>query len=132
MLIVLFIVLSISFISAKITIKLSEKTIVDHFFHQLLLDIQMAQTFAMENRTNVIVSFSSKNNYQIYYHFEDIIEFREFPSIVELDYDASHMTAFRLNHNGEIDKFGKIIFNTPFGQKTLVVYIKKGRVRYVE
>lgn len=132
MLLVLFIVLSISFICSIITVKMSEKVIVDQFFHQLILDIQMAQTLAMENKKYVIVSLSSMNNYQVYYSLDNVLIVREFPDLIEFNAEASDLHTLRINQNGHNDKFGKIIFNTPFGQKTLMVYISKGRVRYVE
>lgn len=132
MLIVLFIIFTISFVSAKITIKMSEKAIVDYFFHQLLLDIQMAQTMATEKQRNVIIHFSSNNNYQIHHNLEDVIAYREIPNIIQFNAEASDMITIRINHKGHIEKFGKVIFNTPFGKKTLMIYIAKGRARYVE
>lgn len=132
MLIVLSIVLMISFVGVKFSIQLSEKAMVDQFFHQLLLDIQMAQNIAMEEQRPCVVSFSNQNHYKIYYTLDEVVLERKFPPHVVLDTESSYLNVIRYGRNGETNLFGKVIFKTPFGKKTLVVYIGKGRVRYVE
>lgn len=131
MLLVLMIVLLIGTICSSFSIKMTEKMIVDHFFRQLKLDIQMAQMWAMEHQRGCFVSFSSSNRYQIYHQLDEILVEREFPEMVTLN-QGSQLKTIRFSATGHANNFGTIVFQTPFGQKNLIIYIDKGRIRYVE
>ncbi|MFC7684726.1 competence type IV pilus minor pilin ComGD [Ureibacillus sp. GCM10028918] len=131
-LLVLFIFLLISSIVFQITVKLSEKRAVDQFFQQLVLDIQEMQARAIHNEETIYVQFYNDNHYKVFdvSTGETILE-KDFPSNIKLDI-YSNLKRFIINPKGEVSPFGTIKFDTPYGKKDLIIYIKEGRMRLVE
>lgn len=131
MLIVLSIVMTISLICIKVSMKVSEKIVVDHFFNQLLLDIQTTQQLAKEKERICILSFSSLNRYRVYHQLDEILLEREIPPCIKFEIE-SNLKSIQFNPNGSIRKFGTLKFYTPYGERYVVLNIQKGRIRYVE
>jgi len=131
MLLVLMVVLLIGGITSSFSIKLTEKMIVDQFFHQLKLDIQMAQMWAIEHERGCYVSFSSSNKYKIFHQMNDVLLEREIPELITLS-DVSTLSTLSINSRGAVRNFGTLTFHTPVGVKFLIINIDKGRIRYVE
>ncbi|MED3660741.1 competence type IV pilus minor pilin ComGD [Ureibacillus sp. FSL K6-8385] len=131
MLLVLMIVLLIGSVSSTFSIKMTEKMLVDQFFHQLKLDIQMAQMWAMEHQKSCFVSFSSSNTYKVHHQLDEVILERKLPDTISIDPDSNLLT-LRIGADGSVDNFGTITFQTGLGTKYIIVNIDKGRIRYVE
>lgn len=132
MLLVLFIITTISSIVFQFSIKLTEKREVEEFFNQLLLDIQRVQALAIEEERTITFVFHDKNIYKAYYEFggKSILE-KSFPTGIELNI-YSNLKEIVFYSSGEIGKFGTVLFNTPFGEKRLIVNMQKGRLRLAE
>nr|MBO2506518.1 hypothetical protein [Bacilli bacterium] len=131
MLLVLMIVSLIGMIGVTIPVKMTEKMIVEQFFHQLKLDIQMAQMWALENEKGCYVSFSSSNSYRIYHQMNDVLIERKIPDMISIN-DFSNLSTLSINTRGGVKNFGTITFQTPYGEKSIIINIDKGRIRYVE
>ncbi|MDN4493315.1 competence type IV pilus minor pilin ComGD [Ureibacillus aquaedulcis] len=131
-LLVLFIFLLISSIVFQITVKISEKRVVDHFFQQLILDIQEMQALAIQREEKIHIQFYNSNHYKAFgvYSGETLLE-KDFPSNIQLEI-YSNLKRFIIDPKGEISPFGTIKFYTPYGETNLVIYIKEGRMRLVE
>ena len=132
MLLVLFIVLLTSSIVFKITLTMTEKRVVNQFFQQVMLDIQEIQSLAIAINEPFNVQFYTNNHYKGYSIFSgEIIFERDFPKNITLEV-TSNLKYFMVHPNGDVSNFGTIRFNTNFGQKNLIIYIKEGRMRIVE
>ncbi|MFP3918760.1 type II secretion system protein [Lysinibacillus telephonicus] len=132
MLIVLFIVVTISSIVFQFTIKLTEKRVVEQFFNEVMLDIQRVQALAIEEGRTITFVFIDNNTYKAYYELggKSILE-KSFPKGIELNI-YSNLKKIEFYPSGEIGKFGTVLFNTPFGEKRLIVNMQKGRLRLNE
>ncbi|MFC5559264.1 competence type IV pilus minor pilin ComGD [Ureibacillus thermophilus] len=131
MLLVLMIVLLIGGITSSFSIKVTEKMIVDQFFHQLKLDIQMAQMWAIEHEKSCYVSFSSAKKYKIFHQMNEVLLEREIPELITFS-NLSTLSTLSINSKGIVRNFGTLTFHTPDGVKLLIINIDKGRIRYVE
>ncbi|KGR74610.1 competence type IV pilus minor pilin ComGD [Ureibacillus sinduriensis] len=131
-LLVLSIVLLTTSAIFQITLTLSEKRIIDQFFHQLILDIEEMQARAIENEETIFIQFNNDNRYraQSVSSGEVLLE-KNFPNNIELDI-YSNLKRFVISPKGEVSHFGTIRFDTPDGGKNLIIYIKEGRMRLVE
>lgn len=131
MLIVLFIVVVISSITFHFTNYFAEKREIDYFFFQLQLDIGRAQALATEIGGTVDVVFLDDNTYKIYHKWDEIILERKFPKNVQMNF-YSKFKRIRFDSLGEVQEFGSVSFKTSLGDRHLIIYISKGRSRYVE
>lgn len=131
-LLVLFIVLLTTSIVFQITVTISDKRLVDQFFQQLMLDIHEMQARAIENEEAIYIQFYNSNHYKALSVFsEEVLLERDFPPNIKLDI-YSNLKRFIINPTGEVSNFGTIRFDTPYGEKKLIIYIKEGRMRLVE
>lgn len=129
MMLVLFIVVTISSVVLHFTIKITEKRVVDQFLNQVLFDLQRIQALAIEEETSITFVFNDNNTYKAYYDLGgvNILE-RSFPAGIELNI-FSNLKKIDFYSTGEVGKFGSILFKTPFGEKRLIVNMQKGRLR---
>lgn len=132
MLIVLFIIVTISSLVFQFTIKITEKRVVEQFFSQVMLDFQRVQALAIEEGRTITFVFIDNNTYKAYYDLggNSILE-KSFPKGIELNI-YSNLKKIEFHPSGEVGKFGTILFNTPFGEKRLIVNMQKGRLRLNE
>lgn len=128
---VLMIVVLVGMLGTTFSFKMTEKMVVEQFFHQFTLDIQMAQMLALEKQRSCFVSFVNQDTYRIYHQLDEVILERKLPEIIEFD-QYSNLLTLRIDPDGNVKNFGKFTFYTPFGQKHIVININKGRIRYVE
>ncbi|MEK4494588.1 competence type IV pilus minor pilin ComGD [Ureibacillus sp. FSL W8-0352] len=128
---VLMIVVLVGMLGTTFSFKMTEKMVVEQFFHQFTLDIQMAQMLALEKQRSCFVSFVKQDTYRIYHQLDEVILERKLPEIIEFD-QYSNLLTLRIDPDGNVKNFGKFTFYTPFGQKHIVININKGRIRYVE
>jgi len=132
MLLVLFMVLLTSSIVFQLSLKVSEKRIVDQFFQQLILDIQEMQALAIEKEQTVNFQFYNSNRYVAYQGLNsNLLLDKDFPKNINFNI-YSNLKRFRINPSGDVADFGTLQFDTPFGQVDLIIYIKEGRIRLVE
>ncbi|MFJ8236982.1 competence type IV pilus minor pilin ComGD [Ureibacillus sp. NPDC094379] len=130
MLLVLFILGMISSVIFQLSFKYTEKQETELFFNQLLLDLQSIQSLAIETRKTTYVSFE-ENHYRVYHQPTDPFIKRNFPDDITFN-KYSNLKLITFTSVGEILRFGKLIFYTPFGTKELMIYIEKGRMKFVE
>ena len=132
MLLVLTIIGIITSIVCHVTLSISEKRNIDQFFNQLIFDIQNMQALAIKEEEKIAINFNSSNAYYAYYDLKDEkIITRTYPEGVKLN-NYSNLKLLLITSNGNISKFGTLIFNTPYGERKLIVYIQEGRLRLVE
>lgn len=131
MLLVLYIVLLTSSLSVHAISGISEKRSVDQFFQQLMLDVQSAQATAIEKKSTVTIRFLS-NKVEASVAAEGAVIFEyEFPENITF-IQLSNLKTIIINANGNIRDFGRLKFNTPFGQIHLILNIQEGRMRLSE
>lgn len=131
-LLVLSIVLLTTSVIFQITVTLSEKRVVDQFFQQLMLDIEEMQARAIENEETIFIQFNNDNRYKaLSVSSGEVILEKSFPDKIKLDI-YSNLKRFVISPKGEVSHFGTIRFETPYGRKNLIIYIKEGRMRLVE
>lgn len=130
-LLVLFIFLLITSIVFQVTVTLSEKRAIDQFFNQLMMDIHEMQARAKGNGETIFIQFDNGNHYKATsVSSGEIILEKDFPHNIQLDI-YSNLKRFIINSKGEVSDFGTVRFNTPSGNKNLIIYIKEGRMRLV-
>ncbi len=113
---------------------LTEKQEVDQFFQQLLFDIQEMQAHAIETQQTIIIQIYNYNQYKGYYALaagDNEIFLKDIPKSIQFD-TTSNLKRIIINPNGDVNEFGTMKFNTPFGETHLITYIKEGRMRLVE
>ncbi len=130
-LLVLLVLVIVSLIISRISVKAFEKQAIEQFFKQVSLDIQQMQTLAMKEGVYTTIQFIDNNNtYKGFLHNEhNNPEFeRTFPEGITLNY-YSNLKSIKFNKFGDVHDFGKIIFFTPEGHREVIVNIEKGRLR---
>ena len=130
MIFVLFIVMSLTGIVTKLSMKVSEVKEIERFFTQLQLDVHFTQMVSMERKEYFFIRFNDKTkSYSINDYKNDIFYERNFPKNTELLTGLSTIVQILYNENGNVSKAGTIYFKTPYGNKKVVVTLGVGRVR---
>ncbi|MBG9455861.1 competence protein ComG [Lysinibacillus sphaericus] len=130
MLIVLFIVMCLSAIVVKYSLKAAETRELEQFFTQIQLDIQYIQTYSMHQREYISMKFESSSKRYIIKKdiFTELYE-RPFPKGVEFMPASSSIYTIMYNYNGNIMTPGTVYFKTPQGIKKVVITLGRGRSR---
>lgn len=130
MLLVLFIVMCLTGIVTKISLKVAEAKEIERFFAQLQLDIQYIQMSSMLLQGDVSMRFESPTNrYLIRKDMNTIYYERPFPKNVEFVPGRSTFVILRYNANGNVSRAGTLLFYTPQGEKKVIITLGAGRVR---
>lgn len=130
MLFVLFIVMCLTGIVTKMSMKVSEAKEIEHFFTQLQLDIQFIQMSSVEQKDYYSIKFLSPATY---YSIKknsnvDVYE-RPYPKNVEFLSGKSTFVSITYKANGNVSRAGTLFFKTPIGEKKVVITLGAGRVR---
>ncbi|MEK5232482.1 competence type IV pilus minor pilin ComGD [Lysinibacillus sp. FSL K6-0232] len=131
MLIVLVIVMSLTAIVLKFSLKTAETRELERFFTQLQLDIQYIQTYSMNQRQYIAMTFEggTANRYVIQKNaFTNIYE-RPFPKGVAFLPEESTMYMLVYNGKGNVMTAGTLSFKTPQGKKKVIITLGRGRAR---
>ena len=130
MLIVLFIVMCLSAIVVKYSVKAEETRELERFFTQIQLDLQYIQTYSMHQREYISMKFeSSSKRYIIKKDFYTELYERPFPKGVEVILSTSSIYTIMYNYNGNVMTPGAVYFKTPQGTKKVVITLGRGRSR---
>ncbi|MGE7676405.1 competence type IV pilus minor pilin ComGD [Lysinibacillus sp. NPDC094403] len=130
MLIVLFIVMCLSAIVVKYSLKAEEARELKQFFTQIQLDIQYIQTYSMHHKEYTSMKFeSSSKRYIIKKDFYTEVYERPFPKGVEFMPSSSSIYTIIYNYNGNVMTPGTVSFKTPQGIKKVVITLGRGRSR---
>lgn len=130
MLLVLFIVMCLTGIVTKISLKVAEAKEIERFFTQLQLDIQFLQMYTMQQQVYVSMKFEAPTNrYVIKKDMYTIDYERPFPKNVEFLSGISTFVTVMYNPNGNVSRAGTLYFQTPGGIKKVIITIGVGRVR---
>ncbi|GAB0170575.1 competence type IV pilus minor pilin ComGD [Lysinibacillus sp. CTST325] len=130
MLIVLFIVMCLSAIVVKYSVKAEETRELERFFTQIQLDLQYIQTYSMHQREYISMKFeSSSKRYIIKKDFYTELYERPFPKGVEVILSTSSIYTIMYNYNGNVMTPGTVYFKTPQGTKKVVITLGRGRSR---
>ena len=130
MLFVLFIVICLSTIVVKYSLKAAETRELEQFFTQIQLDIQYIQTYSMHQGEYISMKFENSSKRYIIKKdiFTELFE-RPFPKGVELIPSSSSIYTIIYNFNGNIMTPGTVYFKTPQGTKKIVITLGRGRSR---
>ncbi|MFJ7979145.1 competence type IV pilus minor pilin ComGD [Lysinibacillus xylanilyticus] len=130
MLFVLFIVICLSTIVVKYSLKAAETRELKQFFTQIQLDIQYIQTYSMQQGEYISMKFESSSKRYIIKKdiFTELFE-RPFPKGVELIPTSSSIYTIIYNFNGNVMTPGTVYFKTPQGTKKIVITLGRGRSR---
>ncbi|MGG2073166.1 competence type IV pilus minor pilin ComGD [Lysinibacillus irui] len=129
-LIVLFLIMSLTAIVSKFSFKLAEMKELERFFTQMQLDIQYIQTYSMSQRQYIALKMeSSTNRYVIQKDFYTTLYERPFPKGVEFLPAESSIHTLIYNYNGNVMSAGTIAFKTSWGKKKVIITIGRGRAR---
>ncbi|MGE7129371.1 competence type IV pilus minor pilin ComGD [Lysinibacillus xylanilyticus] len=130
MLFVLFIVICLSTIVVKYSLKAAETRELEQFFTQIQLDIQYIQTYSMQQGEYISMKFESSSKRYIIKKdiFTELFE-RPFPKGVELIPTSSSIYTIIYNFNGNVMTPGTVYFKTPQGTKKIVITLGRGRSR---
>lgn len=130
MLFVLFIVICLSTIVVKYSLKAAETRELEQFFTQIQLDIQYIQTYSMQQGEYISMKFESSSKRYIIKKdiFTELFE-RPFPKGVELIPSSSSIYTIIYNFNGNVMTPGTVYFKTPQGTKKIVITLGRGRSR---
>ena len=130
MIFVLFIVMCLTGIVTKLSMKVSEAKEIEHFFTQLQLDIHFTQMVSIERKEYFFIRFDGKTkSYSINDYKNEVFYERNFPKNTELLTSLSTLVLILYNENGNVSKAGTIYFKTPYGNKKVVITLGVGRVR---
>ena len=130
MLLVLFVVMCLTGIMTKMSMKVSEAKEIEHFFTQVQLDIQFIQMASVEQKDNYSIKFLAPATYYIIKKNSNIDVYeRPYPKNVEFLSGKSTFVTFTYKANGNVSKAGTLFFKTPIGEKKVVVTLGAGRVR---
>ncbi|MEY9973190.1 competence protein ComGD [Lysinibacillus sp. RC46] len=130
MIIVLFIVMCLSAVVVKYSVKAEETRELERFFTQIQLDLQYIQTYSMHQREYISMKFeSSSKRYIIKKDFYTELYERPFPKGVEVILSSSSITTIIYNYNGNVMTPGTVYFKTPQGTKKVVITLGRGRSR---
>ena len=98
------------------------------FFQLLVHDIYFAQSESYRLQSAVMVAFrESSQSYDVVLNIHEAPIKRKMPQSVKLK-KTSNITEIYYSANGSILKSGTMRFETSTGERTLVVYLGKGRV----
>ena len=130
MLFVLFIVMCLTGIVTKMSMKVSEAKEIERFFTQLQLDIHFTQMTSIEKKEYFFIRFNGQTkSYSIKdYSNKNIFE-RTFPKNVDFLSSVSTLITILYNEKGHVSKAGTLYFKTPYGIKKVVITLGVGRVR---
>jgi len=130
MLFVLFIVICLSTIVVKYSLKAAETRELEQFFTQIQLDIQYIQTYSMHKGEYISMKFESSSKRYIIKKdiFTELFE-RPFPKGVEVIPSSSSIFTIIYNFNGNVMTPGTVYFKTPQGTKKIVITLGRGRSR---
>ncbi|MGE7912236.1 competence type IV pilus minor pilin ComGD [Lysinibacillus xylanilyticus] len=130
MLFVLFIVMCLSTIVVKYSLKAAETRELEQFFTQIQLDIQYIQTYSMHKGEYISMKFESSSKRYIIKKdiFTELFE-RPFPKGVEVIPSSSSIYTIIYNFNGNVMTPGTVYFKTPQGTKKIVITLGRGRSR---
>ncbi|WP_328009335.1 competence type IV pilus minor pilin ComGD [Lysinibacillus xylanilyticus] len=130
MLFVLFIVICLSTIVVKYSLKAAETRELEQFFTQIQLDIQYIQTYSMQQGEYISMKFESSSKRYIIKKdiFTELFE-RPFPKGVEVIPSSSSIYTIIYNFNGNVITPGTVYFKTPQGTKKVVITLGRGRSR---
>ncbi|MCY9549559.1 competence type IV pilus minor pilin ComGD [Lysinibacillus xylanilyticus] len=130
MLFVLFIVICLSTIVVKYSLKAAETRELEQFFTQIQLDIQYIQTYSMQQGEYISMKFESSSKRYIIKKdiFTELFE-RPFPKGVEVIPSSSSIYTIIYNFNGNVMTPGTVYFKTPQGTKKIVITLGRGRSR---
>ncbi|KOP70477.1 competence protein ComG [Lysinibacillus sp. FJAT-14745] len=130
MLMVLFIVMCLSAIVVKYSLKAEETRELERFFTQIQLDVQYIQTYSMHQREYISMKFESSSKRYIIKKdiFTELYE-RPFPKGVEFMPASSSIYTIIYNYNGNVMTPGTVSFKTPQGIKKVVITLGRGRSR---
>ncbi|MFJ7953429.1 competence type IV pilus minor pilin ComGD [Lysinibacillus sp. NPDC096418] len=130
MLLVLFIVMCLTGIVTKISMKVAEAKEIERFFTQLQLDIQYIQMYTMQQRAYVSMKFEAPTNRYIVKKDMYTIDYeRPFPKKVEFLSGRSTFVTIMYNEKGNVSRAGTLYFETPDGIKKVIITLGVGRVR---
>ena len=130
MIFVLFIVMCLTGIVTKLSMKVSEAKEIDRFFTQLQLDIHFTQMASIERKEFFFIRFDGQTkSYSIKDYSNETIYERILPKNIEIMTDLSTIVKILYNENGNVAKAGTIHFKTPYGNKKVVITLGVGRVR---
>ncbi|WP_155591547.1 competence type IV pilus minor pilin ComGD [Lysinibacillus cavernae] len=130
LLIVLFLVMSLTAIVSKFTFKIAETKELQRFFTQMQLDIQYLQTYSMNERQYIAMKIiSPTNRYVIQKDFYTNLYERPFPKGVEFLNAESSIHTLIYNYNGNVMSAGTFAFKTPQGKKKVIITLGRGRAR---
>ncbi|MEG0260321.1 MAG: competence type IV pilus minor pilin ComGD [Lysinibacillus sp.] len=132
MLLVLFVVMSLTGIVMKLTIKTAEDKEMERFLTQLQLDIQYIQIDAMQRDTSLFIKFEEvPESYVVKKDFKTVLYRRLLPKNVTFA-RTSTLKTIHFTPTGNVRQFGSLIFITPKGNKRVTINIGKGRMRIDE
>lgn len=104
----------------------------EQFFHLLRNDIYYAQSEAYLRDTSITVSFHpGSGRYDVENNVYDDLLSRPFPASVTLK-KSSNLIQIVFRSSGSVSDSGTIRFNTSKGEKTITVFLGKGRVVFSE
>lgn len=130
MLFVLFIVMCLTGIVTKMSMKVSEAKEIERFFTQLQLDIQFIQMSSVEQKEYLFIRFDGPiNSYSIKNLSYIEVYKRPFPKNVEFLSGSSTFVTIMYKANGNVSKAGTLYFKTPTGTKKVVITLGAGRIR---
>jgi len=128
LLLVLMIVMVISSSALYMNNRYVEKHTFDLFYNQLKLDVAHIQSKALaEERYFKLIFDSGGTRYIGRRSLYDPLFERKLPTGYSLT-QGSTITEISFHANGNIEKFGTLVFITPGGLKIVRVYIGKGRL----
>lgn len=130
MLVVLFLVMSLTAIVSKFSLKIAETKELERFFTQLQLDIQYIQTYSMSQRQYIALKMEgSTNRYTIQKDIYTHLYERSFPKGVEFLPAESSIQTLVYNYSGNVMTAGTMAFKTPQGKKKVIITLGRGRAR---
>ncbi|WP_243840740.1 hypothetical protein [Paenisporosarcina antarctica] len=128
LLLVLMIVMVISSSTLYMNNRYVDKHTFDLFYNQLKLDVAHIQLKALvEERYFKLIFDSGGTRYIGRRSLYDSLFDRELPKGYSLS-QGSTITEVAFHANGNIEKFGTLVFSTPGGLKIVRVHIGKGRL----
>ncbi|WP_341299671.1 competence type IV pilus minor pilin ComGD [Lysinibacillus sp. FSL H8-0500] len=129
-LIVLVIAMSLTAIVLKFSWKIAEAKELERFFTQIELDIHYIQTYSMDQRQYIAMTFESgANRYVIQKGVFANLYVRPFPKGVKFLPDESSIYRLIYNYSGNVMTAGTLTFKTPEGYKRVIITLGRGRAR---
>lgn len=130
MFVVLFVVMSLTAVVTKFSMKVAEAKEIERFFSQIQLDLHYLQTYSMQGKDHIFLKFEGPSQrYSLKKDFYTNVYTRAFPQGVELLPDRSSVLTIRYNFKGNVMTPGTIYFKTPQGTRKVVIYLGRGRAK---